>query len=124
MNQNFDLDFFVIGAGSGGVRAARMAGGFGARVGIAEERYFGGTCVNVGCIPKKLFVYGSRVLHDHRVAAGYGWHGEAPTLDWPEFIANKNTEISRLNGVYRRVLEDARCEIFESRATVIDPHTV
>jgi glutathione reductase (NADPH) len=120
----FDYDFFVIGAGSGGVRAARMAGGFGARVGIAEERYFGGTCVNVGCIPKKLFVYGSRVPHAHRVAAGYGWHGAAPTLNWGEFISNKNTEISRLNSVYRRILSSAGCEIFESRATLIDPHTI
>jgi glutathione reductase (NADPH) len=124
MNRAFDYDFFVIGAGSGGVRAARMAGSFGARVAIAEERYFGGTCVNVGCIPKKLFVYGSRVLHDHRVAEGYGWHGSAPNLNWAEFIAHKDTEISRLNGIYRRILTSAGCEIFESRATLIDDHTV
>lgn len=124
MKPGFDFDFFVIGAGSGGVRAARMAGGFGARVGIAEERYFGGTCVNVGCIPKKLFVYGSRVLHDHRVAAGYGWHGSAPYLNWPEFITNKNTEIARLNATYRRILDGAGCTIFEARATIVDPHTV
>ncbi|MSR14539.1 MAG: glutathione-disulfide reductase [Gammaproteobacteria bacterium] len=124
MNQDFDYDLFVIGAGSGGVRAARIAAGFGARVGIAEERYFGGTCVNVGCIPKKLFVYGSRVLHDHRVAAGYGWHGPAPSLNWAEFIANKNTEIARLNGVYRRTLANAGCEIFESRASIVDLHTI
>jgi len=120
----FDFDFFVIGAGSGGVRAARMAAGFGAKVGIAEERYFGGTCVNVGCIPKKLFVYGSRVPHDHRVAEGYGWQGPAPSLDWPTLIANKNTEISRLNGVYRRLLEGAGCPILEDRAVLVDAHTV
>jgi glutathione reductase (NADPH) len=120
----FDFDFFVIGAGSGGVRAARMAAGLGARVGIAEERYFGGTCVNVGCIPKKLFMYGSRVMHDHRVAEGYGWHGPAPSLDWPAFIAGKNQEISRLNGIYLKLLQGAGCQIFETRATVIDAHTV
>ena len=121
---SFDFDLFVIGAGSGGVRAARMAAGLGARVGVAEERYFGGTCVNVGCIPKKLFMYGSRVLHDHRVAEGYGWHGPAPSLDWPAFIAGKNQEISRLNGIYLKLLEGAGCQVFETRATVIDAHTV
>lgn len=120
----FDFDLFVIGAGSGGVRAARMAAGLGARVGIAEERYFGGTCVNVGCIPKKLFMYGSRVLHDHRVAEGYGWHGPSPSLDWPAFIAGKNKEISRLNGIYLKLLQGAGCEVFETRATVVDAHTV
>ena len=120
----FDFDLFVIGAGSGGVRAARMAAGLGARVGIAEERYFGGTCVNVGCIPKKLFMYGSRVLHDHRVAEGYGWHGPSPSLDWKAFIAGKNQEISRLNGVYLKLLQGAGCQIFEARATVVDAHTV
>lgn len=119
-----DFDFFVIGGGSGGVRAARMAGGFGARVGIAEERYFGGTCVNVGCIPKKLFVYGSRVLHDHRVAEGYGWHGPQPALDWPAFIAAKDREITRLKSVYASVLTKAGCRIFEQRATLVDAHTV
>lgn len=121
---SFDFDFFVIGAGSGGVRAARMAAGLGARVGIAEERYFGGTCVNVGCIPKKLFMYGSRVLHDHRVAEGYGWHGPSPSLDWQAFIAGKNQEISRLNGIYLKLLQGAGCAVFETRATVIDAHTV
>jgi len=124
MSTQYDFDLFVIGAGSGGVRAARMAANFGARVGIAEERYFGGTCVNVGCIPKKLFVYGSRVRHDHAVAAGYGWQGAPPTLDWSTFIANKNTEIARLNGVYAQVLKTAGCRIFESRATLVDAHTV
>ena len=124
MTTPYDFDFFVIGAGSGGVRAARIAATLGARVGIAEERYFGGTCVNVGCIPKKLFVYGSRVRHDFEVAAGYGWHGAMPELDWSEFIANKNTEISRLNSVYLRLLESAGCRIFERRATLADAHTV
>lgn len=124
MTEPYDFDFFVIGAGSGGVRAARMAATLGARVGIAEERYFGGTCVNVGCIPKKLFVYGSRVRHDFEVATGYGWHGVAPQLDWSEFIANKNTEITRLNNVYLSLLRNAGCQIFECRATLGDPHTI
>ncbi len=124
MTKPYDFDFFVIGAGSGGVRAARMAATFGARVGIAEERYFGGTCVNVGCIPKKLFVYGSRVRHDFEVATGYGWHGAPPELNWSEFIANKNTEITRLNGSYLRLLQNAGCQVFECRATLIDAHTV
>ena len=123
-SSQFDFDLFVIGAGSGGVRAARMAAGLGARVGVAEERYFGGTCVNVGCIPKKLFMYGSRVPHDHRVSEGYGWHGPAPTLDWAEFIAGKNREIARLNGIYLKLLEGAGCKVFTSRATVVDGHTV
>ncbi len=124
MTTQYDFDFFVIGGGSGGVRAARMAGGFGARVGVAEERYFGGTCVNVGCIPKKLFVYGSRVPHDHAVAAGYGWRSPPPQLDWPTFIANKDREIARLNGIYRGLLEKVGCRIFDSRAVVHDAHTV
>lgn len=124
MSSQYDFDLFVIGAGSGGVRAARMAATFGARVGIAEERYFGGTCVNVGCIPKKLFVYGSRVLHDLDVAAGYGWHGPRPELDWPEFIANKNAEITRLSGVYLCLLENAGCQVFTGRATLADAHSV
>ncbi|MBI2802120.1 MAG: glutathione-disulfide reductase [Gammaproteobacteria bacterium] len=121
---SYDFDFFVIGGGSGGVRAARMAAGFGACVGIAEERYLGGTCVNVGCIPKKLFVYGSRMPHEHAVASGYGWSGGDLTLNWDTLIANKNTEIERLNGVYRRLLANSGCRIFDERAVLVDPTTV
>ena len=124
MTSRYDFDFFVIGAGSGGVRAARIAGTLGARVGIAEERYFGGTCVNVGCIPKKLFVYGSQFPHTQAVAEGYGWHAATPTFEWTELIAHKNTEIARLNGVYLRLLNGAGCKIFEDHAVLIDPHTV
>ena len=124
MTARYDFDFFVIGAGSGGVRAARIAGNLGARVGIAEERYFGGTCVNVGCIPKKLFVYGSQFPHAQAVAEGYGWHGAAPSFDWSELIAHKDLEIARLNGVYARLLSGAGCKIFEARAVLVDPHTV
>ena len=124
MTSRYDFDFFVIGAGSGGVRAARIAGNLGARVGIAEERYFGGTCVNVGCIPKKLFVYGSQFPHTQAVAEGYGWHTATPTFEWAELIAHKNIEIARLNGVYLRLLNGAGCKIFEDRAILVDPHTV
>jgi glutathione reductase (NADPH) len=120
----YDFDFFVIGAGSGGVRAARMAASFGARVAVAEERYYGGTCVNVGCIPKKLFVYGSRFPEDRAVAAGYGWTVDEPRLDWPTLVRNKDTEIQRLNGIYERMLKNAGCEVIPARATLVDPHTV
>ncbi len=119
-----DFDFFVIGAGSGGVRAARIAASFGARVAVAEERYYGGTCVNVGCIPKKLFVYGSRFPEDRAVAAGYGWTVDEPQFDWPTLVRNKDTEIQRLNGIYERMLKNAGCEVIPARATLVDPHTV
>jgi glutathione reductase (NADPH) len=120
----YDFDFFVIGAGSGGVRAARMAAGFGARVCVAEERFFGGTCVNVGCIPKKLFVYASRFSEDRAVAPGYGWEPGEARFDWPTLVRNKDQEIARLNGVYERILRGAGCEIIEARATLVDAHTV
>ena len=119
-----DFDLFVIGAGSGGVRAARMSAGFGARVAIAEDRYFGGTCVNVGCIPKKLFVYASQFPHAVSVARGYGFETPPPAFDWATLIANKDREITRLNGVYTRLLTNAGCTILEGRATIADPHTV
>jgi glutathione reductase (NADPH) len=119
-----DFDFFVIGGGSGGVRAARMAAGFGARVAVAEERYFGGTCVNVGCIPKKLFVYASRFSEDQAVSAGYGWTSAPAQFDWPTLVRNKDTEINRLTGIYERLLRNAGCEVMAARATLVDPHTV
>ncbi len=122
---DYDFDLFVIGAGSGGVRAARMAAGFGARVAIAEDRDFGGTCVNAGCIPKKLFTYAARVPEDHAVARGYGWEGAAPAFDWPTLVANKDREIARLNGVYQRVLDQAGCTILRGRAArLTGPHAV
>src|SRR5690606_35055991 len=95
----YDFDLFVIGAGSGGVRCARMSAATGARVAIAEERYFGGTCVNVGCVPKKLFVNASHVAEDIETAASFGWRIRNPDFDWPTLLANKNREIARLNGV-------------------------
>jgi glutathione reductase (NADPH) len=120
----YDYDLFTIGAGSGGVRASRMSASFGAKVAVAEERYLGGTCVNVGCIPKKLLVYASHFAEDFRDAAGYGWTVEGKRFDWAKLIANKNKEIQRLNGIYRKVLVDAGAKVIEDHADVIDPHTV
>ena len=124
LSMPYDFDLFVIGAGSGGVRAARMSAGFGARVGIAEDRYLGGTCVNVGCVPKKLLVYASHFSEDFEDAAAYGWNVAADSFDWQRLIENKNNEIARLNGVYERLLKNAGVELIEGRATVADPHTV
>ena len=120
----FDYDLFVIGAGSGGVRAARMAGGFGARVAIAEDRYLGGTCVNVGCIPKKLFVYASHFAEDFHDAAGYGWHVPEPVFNWDELLGNKNNEIRRLNDIYKNLLEYNGVRLYNCRAELGGPNTV
>ena len=120
----YDYDLFTIGAGSGGVRASRMSASFGAKVAIAEERYLGGTCVNVGCIPKKLLVYASHFSDDFRDAAAYGWTVGESRFDWRTLIVNKDREIQRLNGIYRKVLSDAGVTIIEDHAEVIDEHTV
>ena len=122
--EKYDYDLFVIGAGSGGVRAARMSAGLGARVGIAEERYLGGTCVNVGCVPKKLFVYGSHFQEDFEDARAYGWSAGDATFDWPTLRDNKTREIERLNGIYRGLLEGAGVDLFECRATLVDDHAI
>ena len=120
-----ELDLFVIGAGSGGVRAARFSADFGARVAVAEERYLGGTCVNVGCIPKKLLVYASHFAEDFRDAErGFGWRVGASSFDWPTLIENKNVEIERLNGIYDGLLDGAGVGHVEGHATIIDPHRV
>lgn len=121
---DYDYDLFVIGAGSGGVRASRMAAGYGARVAVAEERYLGGTCVNVGCVPKKLLVCASGFADHYREASGFGWTADEPAFDWRRLIANKNREIERLNGIYRGLLDGAGVELFEGRARLLDPHTV
>ena len=118
------VDLFVIGGGSGGVRAARIAGSYGARVMVAEEYRVGGTCVIRGCIPKKLFVYASRFADEFEDAAGYGWTVPEPSFDWPTLIANKDREIARLEAAYTTTLERAKVEIVKSRATLIDPHAV
>ncbi|MEA1675187.1 glutathione-disulfide reductase [Nitrospirillum sp. BR 11163] len=120
----YDYDLFTIGAGSGGVRASRIAAGHGARVAVAEERYLGGTCVNVGCVPKKFLVYAAQYSAGFQDAAGYGWDVDARDHDWRRLIANKDAEITRLNGIYRRLLENAGATIFEARATIVDEHTV
>jgi len=120
----FDFDLFVIGAGSGGVRASRMSASFGARVAIAEERHLGGTCVNVGCIPKKLLVYASHYADDFEDAASYGWTVGPRSFDWASLIANKDREIARLNSVYGRLLDDAGVRRVEARARIVDAHTV
>src|SRR5919198_1529548 len=119
-----DVDLFVIGAGSGGVRAARIAAGYGASVMIAEEYRVGGTCVIRGCVPKKLLVYASRFADEFEDAVGYGWTGPEPSFDWPTLIANKDREIARLEAAYTTNLERAKVAIVKSRAVIVDPHTV
>lgn len=119
-----EVDLFVIGAGSGGVRAARIAAGHGARTMIAEEYRIGGTCVIRGCVPKKLLVYASRFADDFEDAAGYGWTVPTPTFSWPTLIANKDLEIDRLEAAYRTNLERAGVEIVKSRAVLDDAHHV
>lgn len=120
----YDYDLFTIGAGSGGVRASRVSASFGAKVAVAEERYLGGTCVNVGCIPKKLLVYASHYGEDFDDMAGYGWTVPEKKFDWAKLIANKDKEISRLNGIYKKLLGDAGVEILEGHAEIVDDHTV
>jgi glutathione reductase (NADPH) len=120
----YDYDLFVIGVGSGGVRAARMSAQYGARVATAEEKYMGGTCVNVGCIPKKLFVYASHYHDDFSEAKGYGWLSHQPDFDWTTLLANKDKEILRLNGIYEGLLEGAGVTHFDGRARILDAHTI
>lgn len=124
MANRYDFDLITIGAGSGGVRASRVAAQHGARTAVVEERYLGGTCVNVGCIPKKLLVYASEFGEAFDDAAGFGWTVGRRELDWPKLIANKNREIERLNGIYATLLKNAGVTIIDGRATIIDPHTI
>ena len=119
-----DVDLFVIGAGSGGVRAARIAASYGARVMIAEEYRVGGTCVIRGCVPKKLLVYASRFADEFEDAAGYGWSVGKPRFDWASLIANKDREIARLEAAYTTTLERYNVEIVKSRAVLEDAHTI
>src|SRR5512143_4272932 len=119
-----DVDLFVIGAGSGGVRAARVAANYGARVMIAEEYRVGGTCVIRGCVPKKLLVYASRFSDEFEDAAGYGWSVPEPTFHWPALIANKDREIARLEAAYTNTLERFDVTLVKSRAALEDAHTV
>lgn len=120
----FDYDLFVIGAGSGGVRAARLAAMSGARVGIAEEHRVGGTCVIRGCVPKKFMVYASEFAASAKAAEGYGWSKSAATFDWPRFIAAKDIEIARLSGIYVTNLQNAGADLAHARAELEDAHTI
>ncbi len=120
----FDFDLFVIGGGSGGVRAARVAAGHGAKVAIAEEYRFGGTCVIRGCVPKKLFVYASRFSDEFEDAEGFGWSLKPARFDWATLVANKDKEIGRLEGIYRSNLEKAGVAVMAARAELIDRNTV
>ena len=124
MAQDFAYDLFVIGGGSGGVRAARMAAQRGARVALAEAAALGGTCVNVGCIPKKLYSYAAHFAHDVHDAAGFGWDAGQPAFDWARLKANRAREIGRLNGVYEQLLRGAGVETLRGWATLCDAHTV
>jgi len=119
-----DFDLFVIGGGSAGVRCARISAGHGARVGVAEERFWGGTCVNVGCVPKKLLVQAGEYGGWADDAAGFGWTIHKGPHDWTKLIAAKDKEITRLEGIYRKLLQNAGATIFDARAVLLDPHTL
>jgi glutathione reductase (NADPH) len=120
----YDYDLFVIGAGSGGVRAARMSAAYGARVAIAEDYRVGGTCVIRGCVPKKLLSYGAQFHEEFEDAAGFGWTVEGAQFDWRRLIENKDREIDRLNGIYKELLSKSGVALFETRAVFEDPHTI
>lgn len=122
--QTFDFDLFVIGGGSGGVRAARMAAQRGAKVALAEVAQMGGTCVNLGCIPKKLYSYAAHFAESFEESHGFGWVGEAPVLNWDTLKANRAREISRLNGIYVQLLQSAGVRIVSGWAKLVDAHTV
>lgn len=124
MASRYDYDLITLGGGSGGVRASRMAAAFGARVALVEAAALGGTCVNAGCIPKKLFSYAAGFAADFHDAAGYGWRVPQPDFDWPALRVAKDREISRLNGVYAKLLGDAGVHLIAGRAVIRDAHTV
>jgi glutathione reductase (NADPH) len=121
---SYDYDLFVLGAGSGGVRASRISAQYGARVAVAEDTYLGGTCVNVGCVPKKLFVYGSHFSEDFQDAGAYGWNVAAESFEWARLRDNKTKEIERLNSVYASLLDNAGVDRKWGTARIVDPHTV
>jgi glutathione reductase (NADPH) len=120
----YDYDLFTLGAGSGGVRASRVAAGHGARVAVAEDYRVGGTCVIRGCVPKKLFTYAAHFSQDFEDAAGYGWRVAGAEFSWPALMAAKDREIARLEGIYRNLLAQSKVDTIDGRATIVDPHTV
>jgi glutathione reductase (NADPH) len=120
----YDYDLVTIGAGSGGVRASRLAGSYGARVAVVESSRVGGTCVMRGCVPKKLLVYGAHFAHDLEDMAGYGWTVGDVSFDWPTLVTAKNRELERLEGIYRGILRNANVTLLEGRGKLVDPHTV
>ena len=120
----FDFELLVIGAGSGGVRASRMAAAKGVKTAVVENRYLGGTCVNVGCVPKKLFVYASEYSKKFEEAEGFGVHGQLERFEWPELRDNKTNEIKRLNGIYNNLLENSGVTVLHGSASLVDHHTV
>ncbi len=120
----YDYDLFVIGAGSGGVATARRAAEYGAKVGIAEDNRLGGTCVNRGCVPKKLMVYASHFPKDFKAASGYGWTVGESQFDWNKMITAVNNEVTRLNGIYQRLLDNSKVEIYREHGEFVDSHTV
>lgn len=121
---NFDYDLICIGAGSGGVRASRMSASFGARVAVIESSRVGGTCVMRGCVPKKLLVYGAHFAHEFEDSKGFGWDVGEPTFNWPRLIADKNTELDRLEGIYGRILRENGVTHLQGRGRLLDAHTV
>ena len=120
----YQFDLFTIGAGSGGIRASRRAAAFGARVAVAEQQFLGGTCVNIGCIPKKLFSYAAHFQKDFEDGRGYGWSADRLSFDWQALLEGKNREIERLNGVYDKLLTQSGVELIMGTAKVTGPHTV
>ncbi len=121
---SYDFDLITIGAGSGGVRASRLAGGYGARVAVVENSRIGGTCVMRGCVPKKLLVYGAHFAHDLEDMAGYGWTVGDVSFDWPTLVTAKNRELERLEGVYKTILRSSNVTLLEGHGALVDPHTV
>jgi len=121
---SYDYDLFVIGAGSGGVRASRIAANLGARVAVAEERYFGGTCVNVGCVPKKLYSYAAHYKDDFEDSRGFGWECSDARFDWAVLKKNKDIEINRLKSIYESLLKNSGVSIFEARARLVGPNEI
>ncbi len=124
MSSSYDYDLIVIGAGSGGVRASRMATATGARVAVVEYQALGGTCVNVGCVPKKLFIYGAHYAEDFHESAGFGWSVDSPCFNWPTLRDNKTQEVKRLNDVYTNLLKKSGVELLHGKGSLSDAHTV